>query len=141
MTYEEKRKSQNEPFRSVDRLKAIVTLLNAEARLLAEYGGKAMLKEGPVKQAAQTLISARTGVATAYIREFAAEIKGIDATELEAEMHAANVACVEELLGRPDKDMSKAEAYQLNPVVRSEDTPTPEEVRTMDAADKFVNQL
>lgn len=135
MIFENSRKLRDEPVPSADRLRGLQMLLDAEAMLLAEHGGNGFIKDGPIKSAAQTLGFARGWVASAYVREKAAEIRGTDIHTFESEMNAASIAAVEEFKKVPDKDISHAEMRSMDVIYREESTP-PDDLLVIEKAEK-----
>lgn len=91
---------------------ALQTLIHADAYLLATFGPKGLLKEGPEKQASQVLEMATRKVLRAVIRERAAELSSKSVEQIEVEStEAINAWHSDEL---PVKDVTKREEKQNN---------------------------
>lgn len=93
---------------------ALTLLLDAEAHLIAEYGYRQQVKEGPIKQASQDLAFARRTVLQEVIRERVQFFTGKGIEQLQSELVEAISVTAKENYERPDVELTKNEERKLN---------------------------
>jgi len=89
-------------------------LVDAEAKLIAEHGWKALVKDGPIKWEAQGITFKRNVVLRELVRERVAKLTGKDAKQLDAELNAAVNDYVVEQSARPDVELTKTEERAMH---------------------------
>lgn len=85
-------------------------LLHAQARLRAEFGAKQLMKDGPIKDAAETLYVAENRARRHAYRLLVADYADKSLDEVETENHDASVETVKEFLAMLDKEADKLTA-------------------------------